>query len=90
MQNQTTENLLKFPCEYPLKVIGKKTDTFEVAILQIFHQFVPDLKEDCLKTSPSKKNNYVSVTVTFTARSKEQLDRLYSALNASDLVLMTL
>jgi putative lipoic acid-binding regulatory protein len=38
----------------------------------------------------SKGGKYLSLTVTLTATSREQLDALYRELNAHELVLMTL
>jgi putative lipoic acid-binding regulatory protein len=38
----------------------------------------------------SSGDKYLSLTVTFTAQSREQLDSLYRELHAHELVLMTL
>lgn len=80
---------LQFPCSFPLKVMGLNNDLFEPAVKEIIESF--------LGTEPlpyekqfSSSNKYVSITVTFTATSKEQLDALYNALNSHELVLMTL
>tara|TARA_R110000868_G_scaffold410505_4_gene698831 strand:- start:76351 stop:76614 length:264 start_codon:yes stop_codon:yes gene_type:complete len=84
------ETLLEFPCEFPFKIMGKKSDDLEVAVLGIMHDHYPDMKEDCLKTRESENGNYLSITVTVTAESKEQLDKCYQALSSHELVLMTL
>jgi putative lipoic acid-binding regulatory protein len=39
---------------------------------------------------PSKAGNYLSVTVTINARSREQLDALYTELSGHPMVMMVL
>jgi len=41
-------------------------------------------------TKPSSKGNYLSVTVTVTAQSKEHLETMYSALGQIELVRVVL
>ncbi len=76
------ESLLEFPCEFPLKVMGANTAEFEAAIVMISRQHIPDLGEAAIQSRPSKAGNYVSITITFTATSRPQIDNLYRALNA--------
>ena len=71
---------LTFPCEFPIKVMGINTDSFENEIFMIANQHVPHLSEAAIRSKPSSSAKYLSVTVTFTAQDREQLDRLYRAL----------
>ncbi|MCF7821844.1 MAG: DUF493 domain-containing protein [Mariprofundaceae bacterium] len=75
------DSLLSFPCEFPVKVMGLNTDTFENEIFMIANRHVDNLSESCIKSRTSGSAKYLSVTVTFTARSREQLDNLYLAFN---------
>lgn len=84
------DTLLEFPCQFPIKVMGPATDEFEYAVLAIVRRFVPDLGEGAVTRRNSNAKNYTALTVTITATDKAQLDNLYQALNAHDLVLMTL
>ena len=86
----TEETLLTFPCDFPIKVMGKASDDFESQIITLIRAHAPDLKESAVRLRPSGKGNYVSVTVTVTATSKAQLDNIYLALNECEQVLMTL
>ena len=86
----TEETLLEFPCQFPIKVMGKASDEFELAVLEIFKRHVPDLAEDAIKQRPSGKGNYLSITVTINATSKAQLDAIYMDLSACEHVTMTL
>lgn len=86
----TEETLLEFPCQFPIKAMGKACDEFEVAVLKIFKKHVPDLAEDAIKQRPSGKGNYLAITVTITATSKQQLDAIYMDLTACEHVAMSI
>ena len=73
---------LEFPCEYPIKVMGEAAPDFVLHVVEIVRGHVDDFDEERIVTRASSKGRYVSVTLTFTARSREQLDALYSALSS--------
>jgi putative lipoic acid-binding regulatory protein len=79
---------LIFPCSFPLKVMGLNTEAFEQAVRVIFQRHVTGHIEYARQLSSSGK--YLSITATFTATSREQLDALYRELNGHELVVMTL
>ena len=76
--------LFDFPCEFPIKAMGKASPELEVAVLEIMHRHVPDLGEGAIKVRESSKGNYVSITVTIQAKSREQLDAIYMDLTACE------
>lgn len=80
---------LQFPCSFPLKVMGLNTDDFSSAVLSIFRKHVSAEDISC-SGRPSSRGKYLSLTITFTAESREQLNALYEELNGHELVLMTL
>ena len=82
--------LLTFPCEFSIKVMGLACDTFELAVLSIIKKHVSDLREDAIKTRPSKDGKYISLTITFTATSQAHIDAIYIELSASEHTLFTL
>ena len=84
-----TDCSLHFPCSFPLKVMGLNTETFAAAVTAIFDKHV-DPDHISYSRRQSSGGKYLSITATFTARSKDQLDALYQELNDHDLVLMTL
>jgi uncharacterized protein len=86
----TTESLLTFPCDYHLKVMGKRGDEFEMAVLQIVRKHVPTLGEAAVQRRDSAQNNYCSLSIQFTADSRAQLDAMYLELRHCPLVLMAL
>jgi putative lipoic acid-binding regulatory protein len=84
------DTVWEFPCEFPIKVMGRAGENFKALIIELVSKHVSDLDESKITAMASKQGNYISLTVTITATSKEQLDRIYLELNANDAVLMTL
>ncbi len=78
-----------FPCSFPLKVMGLNTEDFSSAVLSIVRSHLGSAAFSCSRRS-SSGDKYTSLTVTFMARNKEQVDAIYRALNAHHLVLMIL
>ncbi|HEY6011409.1 MAG TPA: DUF493 domain-containing protein [Nitrospirota bacterium] len=78
-----------FPCSFPLKVMGRNTDAFENAVRAILDRHLRGAQV-VFEKRPSSSGKYLSLTATFTAESREQLDTLYRELNAHELVVMTL
>ncbi len=95
MDKDNEDSLFKFPCQYPIKIVGKQHDgetavDFEKEVIAIFHKHFDQLKESAIESRPSGKGNYLSLTVTITAESKEQLDLLYKDLTEHHLTVWVL
>lgn len=90
MDNKESETLLTFPCEFAIKIFGNKNDAFETAVISIIRKHCDDLTENAFSYRPSKDNKYLAMTVTITAKSKEQLDSIYVELSSNPNVLMVL
>lgn len=84
------QSLLTFPCAFPIKVMGRREDGFAQAVLEITLRHAPDFRSETLEMRTSKNGRYLSLTVTIDARSREQLDGLYSELSAHPMVMMVL
>ena len=80
----------EFPCSYPLKILGRNTNEFHAVVRSIIERHVNGNEEVRYHTRTSSERKYMSVTATFSAESKAQLDAIYLDLNRHDLVLMTL
>lgn len=87
---QEGETLLAFPCTFPIKVMGLACDEFEITVMEIINRHVNDLAENSLAIKPSKNGKYSSITITITARSKDQLDAIYMELTACERVSIAL
>lgn len=90
MTDKPNETVMQFPCEFTLKLFGLTGPEFEVTALTIVRKHVPDLAEQALVIRPSSNGKYSSLSISFTAHSKEQLDNLYRELSASPQILMAL
>jgi uncharacterized protein len=88
--DQDLSDLLKFPCEFPLKVFGLNNDTFEGKVLELVAAHCPESTEFRVHRNESKKGKYQSLTITFTAHSRQQLDDIYQSLTDSEHVVMSL
>jgi putative lipoic acid-binding regulatory protein len=88
--SSNSETLLKFPCDFPIKIFGKKHDDLRNEVLNIIHNEVPDFDEKNLTIKESKDGNYHALTAMIHATSKAQLDAIYHALSNHHLVTMAL
>ena len=84
------ESPLVFPCTFPIKAMGLARDDFDTIVVEIIRRHAPKLTEGAVKVRPSSNNKYLSITVTITAESREQLDAIYHDLTACEHVLMSL
>ncbi|MBN8749467.1 Uncharacterised protein [Xylophilus ampelinus] len=84
------DSLIEYPSAFPIKVMGAKADGFVHAITQIAHQFDPGFDASTIELRDSKAGNYLGVTITVTATSREQLDDLYRALSSHPMVKVVL
>ncbi len=81
---------LAFPCEFPLKVIGKDEDDFFEFVLEVVSHHVPGLPFESFTSRHSGGGKYLSVSVTFIAGSRAQVDALYTELGSHPRVLVAL
>lgn len=86
----TTDTLLTFPCDFPIKVMGACVDGFADAICGVISQHDPSFDAATLEMRPSRNGSYLGLTVTVRATSREQLDRIYLALTAHPMVKVVL
>jgi len=83
-------SFLSFPCDFPIKVMGKAADDFDALVVSLVRRHFPDLREGAVSTRLSRKGRYMSITVTVRARNRAQLDATYMELTANKRVLMAL
>jgi uncharacterized protein len=84
------ESLIEYPSSFPIKVMGVKADGFVEAIARIAQQFDPTFDVATVELRDSKAGNYVGITITITATSREQLDELYRTLSTHPMVKVVL
>ncbi len=84
------ESLIEYPCRFPIKIMGAKVDGFVAAIARIATEFDPGFDEATIELRDSKGGNYLGITITITATSREQLDELYRTLSTHPMVKVVL
>lgn len=82
--------LLEFPCDYPLKVMGHNSADFRTVVLAIVEKHTGPLPAGSVQERLSQGTRYLSLTCTFQATSREQLDALYRELTSCGQVLIVL
>ena len=83
-------SLIEYPCDFPIKVMGARVDGFAEAMAAVAQQFDPGFNPATIEMRPSKAGNYLSVTLTIRATSREQLDNMYRALTSHSMVKVAL
>ena len=86
----SNEPLLSFPCEFPIKIMGKNHHGFHQAVIEILKRHLDDFETTKISEVESREKNYCSLTVHVNAISQEHLDGIYFDLTASDWVIMAL
>ncbi|MDQ5939175.1 MAG: uncharacterized protein QG557_122 [Pseudomonadota bacterium] len=86
----TEDTLFEFPCRFPIKAMGKNSGELELVVIEIVSRHAPDTHHHEVNARPSKDGNYLAVTVTIEASSKQQLDAIYQDLVDHPHVLMAL
>lgn len=85
-----TLTLIEYPCDFPIKVLGRTQAGFAQAVLEIVRLYAPDFDGATMEMRTSKKGKYLSVTCVIRATSRQQLDDLYRALCDHPMVVMVL
>ena len=84
------ETLLEFPCDFPIKIMGRESDEFRALARELVEKHTGPLADDAIVSSLSKNGAFVSVTVTVVAQSQQQLDDIYREVTSNDDILMAL
>lgn len=84
------DSLIDFPSRFPIKVMGAKADGFVHAMTAIAKQFDPTFDAATVELRDSKAGNYLGITLTIHATSREQLDELYRTLSTHPMVKVVL
>jgi len=74
------ESLIEYPCDFPIKIMGKADQDFAQIMLAIVKCHAPDFDGTTMEIRSSGGGNYLSITCTIRATSRSQLDALYREL----------
>ncbi|GAB3625729.1 hypothetical protein PTE30175_04347 [Pandoraea terrae] len=84
------ESLLEFPCDFPIKVMGKMQPDFADTIIALLKTFDAQFDAARVEMRPSRAGNYLGLTVTVRAESRAHLDDMYRALSGHPMVTVVL
>ena len=84
------QSLIEYPSAFPIKVMGTQGEGFTEAVVSIARQFDPAFDAGTIESRPSKGGNYLGLTLTINATSREQLDELYRTLSTHPMVKVVL
>jgi uncharacterized protein len=84
------ESLIEYPCDFPIKVMGKSHPDFADTIVTVIRQFDNSVDAERIEVRPSSGGNYTGLTVTVRALNREQLDDIYRALTGHPMVKVVL
>jgi len=84
------QSLIEYPSFFPIKVMGKAHPELAQVLAEVVLQFDPEFDVATIEMRASKNGNYIGLTFTVKATSREQLDDLYRALHGHPMVSVVL
>jgi uncharacterized protein len=81
---------IEFPCDYPIKVLGREREDFRSVVIEVFERHAPGFDTETIVVKASSKGTFTSMTITITATGPEQLKALHEDLMATGLVQMVI
>lgn len=89
MQDQEPPKI-EFPCDYPVKVLGRQVPEFEEVVVEVIERHSPGFSRDSISLRASREGTFVSLSVNITATGKDQLRALHQDLIDTGLVQMVI
>jgi len=84
------DELFQFPCDFPVKVMGRDSESFRTLTLAIVERHAGSLAADRITERMSREGRFLALTYTIRAESRAQLDSIYQDLTDSGVVLVAL
>jgi putative lipoic acid-binding regulatory protein len=82
------ESPFEFPTRFPIKAMGRHAPGFRERVIGLVAAHADFDTDADVRIQRSRNGNFISVTIDFTATSKEQLDAVYRALHDDADILM--
>ncbi|MEH6358538.1 MAG: DUF493 domain-containing protein [Pseudomonadales bacterium] len=89
-QEQQEAPKIEFPCEYPIKVVGRSAPDYKQFVIGVILKHAADLDLDTVELQPSRNGNFSSVRFTIIATGVDQLEAIFEELKASGRVTMVI
>lgn len=81
---------IEFPCDYPIKILGRQVAEFETVVLEVVKKHAPQHDSSSIALKESSKGTFVSLSLMITATGKDQLEAMHRDLLATGLVQMVI
>ncbi|MDA0941513.1 MAG: DUF493 domain-containing protein [Proteobacteria bacterium] len=82
IDNSNQETLIKFPCDFFIKVIGVMNENFTQSIITEIYNIDQSFDATKVDIQSSQHGKYISLTCKVFVTSKSQLDLIYSKLSS--------
>ncbi len=84
------DELFQFPTDFPIKVMGRDSESFRTLTLAIIERHAGPMSPDRISERLSREGKFLALTYTIRAESRAQLDSIYQDLTDSGVVLVAL
>ncbi|MFA5503960.1 MAG: DUF493 domain-containing protein [Vulcanimicrobiota bacterium] len=84
------DDLIEFPCDYPVKAMGYSDDGFEDHVLKLVSKHAELTEPRQISSRSSSGGKYTSITVSVYARSREHLELIYAQLKEDEKIVYIL
>jgi hypothetical protein len=84
------DELFQFPTDFPIKVMGRDSESFRTLTLAIIERYAGPMSPDRITERMSREGKFLALTYTIRAESRAQLDSIYQDLTDSGVVLVAL
>ena len=81
---------IEFPCDYPIKVLGRSSEALESTVYEVVERHAPGFDQQTITVNASSKGTFTSLTITITATGPDQLEALHQDLLATGHVKMVI
>jgi len=84
------DSLIEYPSDFPIKVMGRQHPDLAAVLTEVVRRHDPGFDPATVEMRASRGGNYIGLTFTVRATSREQLDALYRALHGHPMVSVVL
>lgn len=85
-----TQDLILYPVNMPIKIIGKTGSGFEAEVFKFARLHFPDFKEEQTQLKESTTGKYESLTIHVQVNSMEHLDSFYKDIQTCKDIVFTI
>jgi len=86
IEPHTAPPLIDFPCDFPLKVMGKNESNFPETVILLIQTILPAFSPEKIERRTSSSGKYTSLTCSVHVESQAQLDDIYRLISVHPLV----